>query len=153
MSIASAVTFDGKRPLPGLSRHLEERLDHAVAGIVDQHVDAAPAAEHRSDRRFRRTIAGQVAGDVEHAGVARRRRLFEAGRIEVGQTDAQASGEKLAGDVAAHAAAGAGDQHSSLFGGFCHLSLGIYLMRVSFAVPVKSSRQESSQSEGKARGR
>ena len=144
---------DREGPLPGLAGHVEEGLDHAVAGVVDEHVDAAPAAEHCGDRRFRRAVAGEVAGDVEHARIVRRRGLLEAGGIEVGEPDPEAAREKLAGDVAAHAAAGAGDQRGAFFGGVGHMSLGFYLMRASFAVPVNSSRQEVSQSEGKASGR
>ena len=62
--MASAVTLSASVRVHDLERRVEERLDHAVAGIVDQNVDAAPALDDLLDRRFRRAFQREVADDL-----------------------------------------------------------------------------------------
>jgi hypothetical protein len=142
---------DRQRPLPGGPGHVEERFDHAVAGVVDEHVDPPEARRHRGDGSVGRAVAGKVAREVEHR-LRRRGSLGQAGLRQVGDGDANAAGEELAGDLATHAATRSGDERGPLFSHVAH-RVPLQRMRASLAVPVNSSIHVASQSDGKASGR
>ena len=59
---------EGQRAGPGLVGRVEEGLDHPVAGVVDQRVDAAPAAGDARDGCLGRVREGEVARDLLDLG-------------------------------------------------------------------------------------
>ena len=96
-------------PLDLLGRQLLEEAGVEVAGVVDEHVDAAEALERCPHCRLR----GREAGDVElddQQVVGLAERVTDRLGVAAGRDDRVAGGERGPGDVHAHAAAGAGDE-------------------------------------------
>jgi len=93
----------------GVGRLLQ-RADHAVAGVVDQHVDAPEARDRRIDGR----LGGARDVDVER----HRQHALGRPRDEVGQRvdaprrghDVVAARDRVLGEGAAEAGRGAGDE-------------------------------------------
>ena len=99
----------GQLPLDLLGRQLLEEAGIEVAGVVDEHVDAAEALERRPHRRLRGREARDVELDDQQVVRLAERRTDRLG-VAAGRDDGMAGGECGLGDVHAHAAAGAGDE-------------------------------------------
>ena len=112
-AMASAVTLSASVRVQALNVAVEKRLDHAIAGIVDQDVDAAPAIDDLFHRGLRRAFQREVADDLLDLGATSRiSRAVSAipVAIDVDDRDGAAARGQLDRHLAAEAAGSAGDQ-------------------------------------------
>ena len=125
------VTFTGPNRLVSTwarkssGRDLLEEPGVEVAGVVDQHVDAAEPLDPGVDRGLRAGRVGDVQGDGQQV-VVLAEGLRDLVGVAGGGDDLVAGVQGGAGDVDAHAAAGSGDQDDLLV---CHVELLLLLRR------------------------
>ena len=135
-----------QRPVPELRRHGEERLDRAVAGVVDEDVEPAPFRHDGIDGGVCSPVTGQVVDDDHDLGarrLAKRLRLARPGLVDVEQGNAKAAGRKLERDVAAKTAAGSGDQGD--FGWRGGHVLGLLGVETPAMLPLSSTTSSASR--------
>ena len=83
------------------------------AGIVDEDVEALHGGFRGRDQRLDRVLVGEVGLDHVDALAERSGELVEGGPARAGQRHRGAPGVQRAGDGAADAAGGAGDEAPS----------------------------------------
>ena len=114
-AMASAVTLSARVRVHALKVEFEERFNDAIAGIVDQHVDAAPLIDHTLHSSFGCTLNRQVGDDLLDAGVGCANEvgsLGQPGFVDVDNADGTAPRHKLQRHLAPEPTGGTGDQRS-----------------------------------------
>src|SRR6201996_188538 len=109
------VDLDRALPLGAVGVFGQETGD-APAGVVDQHVDAAPAIQQRGDRPLPRAVGGQIAdGQFSLGGAAFEGFGPDLGRllgVDVGDDQAGPLSGETVHDAAADVRSAPGDQHA-----------------------------------------
>src|SRR4051812_9646250 len=96
--------------------HVIDGADANLAGVVDQHIQAAMAADGALDGALHLALIGDVAGDAQHisaAGGDVEHGLLEIFAIASDERDVRAFGGELAGEDKAEAARASGDEDVS----------------------------------------